>query len=84
MDEINTKRYEKLHSNSGMIDITNLGSAIYDARKMCKVSRIKAAAYCGVSELTFCRWENGVTKHIKQDNYNKLVDILNGDFNEKE
>lgn len=73
------KEYEKIHTNSGMVNISGLAEAIKNARIGCKLSRIKAGAYCGVSEITFLRWEQGATKSIKEDSYNKLVDILNGE-----
>lgn len=72
-------RYEKLHSNSGYISIAGMGDKIKEARNNLKMSRIKAASYCDVSENTFFRWENDGTRNIKEESYNKLVDILNGE-----
>lgn len=77
---MNEKTYEKMHTNSGKVSIVGMGDEIRAARAKHKVTMIKAAIYCGVSENTFFRWEHGATKSISEDCYNKLVDILNGDY----
>lgn len=73
-------RYEKVNNGGGMVNAVGLSNDIKEARKRLNISRIAACAYCGVSELTFIRWEKGATKFIKEENYNKLVDILNGEY----
>lgn len=73
------KVYEKVHTKSGMVKIEGMGDIIAEARKRCNLSMIKAAIHCGVSENSFFRWEHGATRSIRAENYNKLVDILNGE-----
>lgn len=74
-------RYEKVHTNEGMVKIVGLNEEIKEARRDLGMSRQRASFYCGVSEVTFLRWESGSTKSIKEENYNKLVDILNRECN---
>lgn len=61
-----------------VINISGMGKTILKARKNIGWSRQVAAGYIGVSEQTLARWENGSTKFIKQESYEKLEDILNG------
>lgn len=80
MESNNDKKYEKVeNSTNGTVNISGLGDCILKARNALKMSRIKAGAYCGVSEITFLRWEQGATKSIAVDRYNRLVDIMNGE-----
>ncbi len=64
------------------VEIASLGKKIREGREKCNMSRIKAAGYCGVADITFQRWEEGATKKIKQRYYKKLEQILNGTANQ--
>lgn len=75
----NEKAYEKVTDDVEMVNICGLGEALKKARNAMKMSRIDAGVYCGVSETTIMRWEKGATKSVSVANYNKIVDILNGE-----
>lgn len=60
------------------VNICGIRKDIINSRKALGWSRQIAARYLGVSEQTVCRWENGSTKDISAENYNKLQSILDG------
>lgn len=71
----------ELDPDDKLVQISHLGKKIREGREACKLSRVKAAAYCGVADITFQRWEEGSTKKIKQRYYKKLEEIMNGTVN---
>ena len=65
-------------TRNGMVSIRGMNKQIRDARLALGLSQDRAAAYCGVAGMTFQRWEYGSTKSVRQEYYDKLLDILNG------
>lgn len=59
-----------------MVDLSNIGD-IREKREKIGLSQCKVAKHCGVSIQAYYRWENGLTKQIKDENYKKLCEILN-------
>ncbi len=58
-----------------MVDISELGD-IKEIRENLRLTQCKVAKYCGVSIQAYYRWENGLTKLIKAENFSKLCEIL--------
>lgn len=56
----------------GMVKISDLGVNLAEVRKQAKLSKNTMALKCGVSELTYYRWEVGTTQTMKQENFEKL------------
>lgn len=57
----------------------NISDIDFDIREMRiskGISRVEAAKYCGVSCNTMSFWENGVSKKILKENYDKLVELF--------
>lgn len=59
-----------------MVDISEIGN-IKEIREDLGLTQCKVAKYCGVSLQAYYRWENGITKLIKEENFNRLCEILN-------
>lgn len=59
-----------------MVDVSKLGD-IRKIRDKMGLSQCAVAKHCGVSIQAYYRWENGLTKQIKEENYEKLCEILN-------
>lgn len=76
--ELTSIRGIEIDPDERMVEITKYAQKVKESRKAQKISRIKAAAYCGVSELTFKRWEEGCTKRIKMRVFKKLQKIMDG------
>lgn len=58
-----------------MFNVSDLGD-IREIREKAGLSQCKVAKHCGVSIQAYYRWENGFTKQIKEDRYEKLCEIL--------
>ncbi len=58
------------------VDISNLGN-IKNIRLKKKLSKESVAKFCGVSVQAYHGWENGITKKIREENYEKLSEVLN-------
>lgn len=58
-----------------MVDVTEIGN-IKEIRESLGLTQCKVAKHCGVSLQAYYRWENGITKLIKPENYEKLCEIL--------
>lgn len=78
MTDISEIREKTLDPDDRYVDISGISEQIKKSREINHISRLKAAAYCGVSETTFVRWEYGVTRKIKQRFYKKLEKIIDG------
>lgn len=59
------------------IDLQTIPFNIKESRERKGYSQTYVALYCNVSLAAYQRWENGVTKYIKKENYAKLAEILN-------
>lgn len=59
-----------------MVDVSEIGN-IKEIREDLGLTQCKVAKYCGVSLQAYYRWENGLTKMIKEENFNRLCEILN-------
>lgn len=59
-----------------MVDVSEIGN-IKEIREDLGLTQCKVAKYCGVSLQAYYRWENGLTKMIKEENFNRLCKILN-------
>lgn len=59
-----------------MRSVNDIGD-IREIRENLGLTQCKVAKYCGVSLQAYYRWENGLTKLIKEENYEKLCEILN-------
>lgn len=66
-----------------MVNISDISHEIRPARMKLGWSRQTAAAYIGVSEQSICRWESGSTKSIKEQNYDRLMKVLDGTAREE-
>lgn len=60
----------------GMVKISDIGCDLAGVRKAAGISKDNMAIKCGVSGLTYHRWESGATPTIKQDNFNKLKEAV--------
>lgn len=60
---------------SNMVDVSELGN-IREIRESMGLTQCKVAKHCGVSLQAYYRWENGITKLIKEENFEKLCEIL--------
>lgn len=58
-----------------MRSINEIGD-IKEIREAKGLTQCKVAKHCGVSLQAYYRWENGITKLIKEDNFTKLCEIL--------
>lgn len=58
-----------------MVNVSEIGD-IKAVRKERGLSQCKVAKYCGVSIQALYRWEQGLTKQISKDRYDKLCEIL--------
>ena len=76
--ELTSIRGIEIDPDERMVEISHLAKEIRQRREEHKISRVKAAAYCGVSELTIVRWEAGCTKRIKMRVFKKLQKIMDG------
>lgn len=59
-----------------MKELKNLGYDLKERRLEKKLSQLHVACYCGVSCTAYQRWEGGSTKSIKDEHYEKLVEVL--------
>lgn len=73
IEEIRSKPIDR---SVRMVNTEKFIDKIRPDREKAGISRIKAAAYCGVSETTFYKLECGVTKRIRQSFYDKLAEML--------
>lgn len=71
----NKKKGIFIMANLNMVDISGLGN-IKELRESMGLTQCKVAKHCGVSLQAYYRWENGITKLIKADNFNRLCEIL--------
>ena len=62
-------------ANVAMVDVSGIGN-IREIRESMGLTQCKVAKHCGVSLQAYYRWENGITKLIKAENYSKLCEIL--------
>lgn len=60
----------------GMVRISDLGVDIAKVRTSAGLSKDKMAIMCGVSGLTYNRWESGATQTIKEENFEKLRQVI--------
>ncbi len=60
----------------GSVSIDTLGVNLAEIRKKAGISKEKMAVLCGVSGLTYNRWETGVTRTAKQENFDRLRSVL--------
>ncbi len=58
-----------------MVDVSEIGD-IRELRENKGLTQCKVAKHCGVSIQAYYRWENGITKLIKAENFSKLCEIL--------
>lgn len=56
--------------------LSEIGFNILDNRLKRGLSQTTVAKHCGVSCVAFQRWENGSSKFIKKEHYDKLKEIL--------
>lgn len=61
------------------VDLKELGIDIKETRIKRDLSQVSVAKYCGVSSQAYQRWENGLTKFVKKQHFEKLKEILCGD-----
>lgn len=59
-----------------MISIVDIREKMTDLRKKHGISKDSMAIMCGVSGLTYVRWESGATKTVKKENYEALCKTL--------
>lgn len=59
-----------------MISIVDIREKMADYRKKAGLSKDAMAIMCGVSGLTYVRWESGATRTIKKENYEALCKAL--------
>lgn len=59
------------------IDMQTIPFNVKERRESKGLSQAYVALHCNVSLAAYQRWENGLTKYIKKDNYAKLAEILN-------
>lgn len=64
----------------GTVDLKELGIDIKETRINRNLSQVTVARYCGVSIQAYQRWENGLTKFVKKQHFEKLKEILCGDI----
>lgn len=62
---------------AGMVDLSDIRENMIDIRKKLRMSSDSMAILCGVSGLTYSRWESGATRSVKKENYEKLLSVLN-------
>lgn len=55
--------------------LKDLGN-IKELRTNAGLTQEKVAKHCGISLQAYHRWESGITKFAKQDNFYKLCEIL--------
>lgn len=58
------------------IPLVDIRERLIDTRKKNKISKDAMAVMCGVSGLTYYRWESGATKSITKENYDNLCEVL--------
>lgn len=58
-----------------MVDLAYAGN-IRELRKNKKLSQADIAKYCEVSIQAYQRWENGLTREIPEERFNKLKHVL--------
>lgn len=63
-------------NRANMVDVSEIGN-IKEIREKMGLTQCKVAKHCGVSLQAYYRWENGITKLIKEENFEKLCEILN-------
>lgn len=56
-------------------NLTEIGD-IKEMRKNAGLTQAVVAKYCGVSLQAYYRWEDGLTKSISEERFEKLKDIL--------
>lgn len=59
-----------------LISINELGFNFKDKRMELGLSQAVMARECGVSTVTYQQWEQGVTKYLRKDNFDKLKEKL--------
>lgn len=62
-------------ANVNMVDVSRIGN-IRNIRESMGLTQGKVAKHCGVSLQAYYRWENGITKLIKAENFIRLCEIL--------
>lgn len=63
-------------SKSVLISLIDSGFDIKNKRLSLQLSQEQVAKYCGVSLQAYQRWERGITKYLRQENYEKLKEIF--------
>lgn len=66
---------EKRKQNK-MLNLSDLDFNLKEERVKKQLSQTKVAILCGVSLVSYQRWENASTKKIKVNHFNKLKEIL--------
>lgn len=61
--------------SNDMVNVSDIGD-IKEIRERMGLSQCKVAKHCGVSIQAFYRWEQGLTKQISKERYDKLCEIL--------
>lgn len=60
----------------GMVNISDVGVDLKEAREKAGLTKDRMAILCGVSCLTYNRWETGGTKTAKKENFDQLCRVL--------
>lgn len=59
-----------------MKKLNELGFDMIQERTKRGLSQFDVAKHCGVSCVSYQRWEAGVTKEIRDEHYEKLVELF--------
>lgn len=59
-----------------MKKLNELGFDIKEERNKRGLSQFDVSKHCGVSCVSYQRWEAGATKEIRDEHYDRLVEIL--------
>lgn len=66
-------------ANEEMKCLNTLGYDLKTQRMTKGMSQSDVARYCNVSLPTYQRWENGTTKQVKNESYDRLKEVLSNE-----
>lgn len=68
-----------MSDNTKYINLSELGVDLKEARHKRGLSQFEVAKRCDISYSMYQRWEGGVTKQVKADNFYRLKEVLTGE-----